>query len=170
MGIVFQAFDPHLERLVALKTMLPSLSVNPQAKERFLREARVAAAIKHDHVVTIYHVGEDSGIGFLAMELLEGESLASRLNREGRLPLRDVLRIACETGIGLASAHSNPGLHSARTISRITRGCASGPVQSWLRDLPNGDRPTAFQGWHPHDFDSHRRCHLSSAVAAGTES
>ena len=111
MGVVFQAYDPHLERLVALKTMLPSLAANPLAKERFLREAKAVAAIKHDHIVTIYHVGEDSGIGFFAMELLEGESLAQRLNREGRLALRDVLRIARETALGLASAHARGLIH-----------------------------------------------------------
>jgi eukaryotic-like serine/threonine-protein kinase len=56
MGVVFLGYDPHLERQVALKAMLPVLAASPSAKQRFLREAK-AAAIKHDHIVTIYQVG-----------------------------------------------------------------------------------------------------------------
>ena len=84
MGVVFQAEDPHLQRLVALKAMLPALAASATARQRFLREARAAAAIKHDHIVTIYQVGEDRGVPFLAMELLKGEPLDERLKREGR--------------------------------------------------------------------------------------
>ena len=88
MGVVFQAEDPHLERLVALKAMLPALAASPSAKQRFLREARAAAAIKHDHIVTIYQVGEDRGVPFLAMEFLEGESwtTASSAKADCRCP------------------------------------------------------------------------------------
>src|SRR5262249_11558753 len=81
------------------------LAASPAAKERFLREARAAAAIKHDHVVTIYQVGEDRGVPFLAMELLEGEALEERLRREGRLPVAEVLRLGREIAEGLAAAH-----------------------------------------------------------------
>lgn len=95
MGVVFRAEDPHLERLVALKAMRPSIAASPTAKKRFLREAKAAAALKHDHIVSIYQVGEDRGAPFLAMEFLEGEPLDVRLKREKRLPLRDILRI-CE--------------------------------------------------------------------------
>jgi serine/threonine protein kinase len=111
MGVVFQAFDPHLDRLVALKAMLPSLAPSPSAKQRFLREAKAAAAIKHDHIVTIYQVGEHRGAPFLAMELLEGESLEARLKREGRLPVPEVLRIARETAEALAAAHERGLIH-----------------------------------------------------------
>ena len=82
MGVVFQAEDPQLERLVALKAMLPALAASDIAKQRFLREARAAAAIEHDHIVTIYQVGEDRGVPFLAMQFLQGESLDDRLKRE----------------------------------------------------------------------------------------
>ena len=84
MGVVFRAEDPHLERLVALKAMLPALASTPSAKERFFREAKAAAALKHPHIVTIYQVGEDRGAPFLAMEFLEGEPLDQRLEREGQ--------------------------------------------------------------------------------------
>src|SRR5262249_9327437 len=82
MGVVFRAEDPQLARQVALKAMLPILAASSSARQRFLREARATAAIKHDHIVTIYQVGEDRGVPFLAMELLEGESLDMRLHRE----------------------------------------------------------------------------------------
>ena len=75
MGVVFRAQDPHLERLVALKAMLPALASNTVNRDRFLREAKAAAAVKNDHVVGIFQVGEDRGAPFLAMEFLEGEPL-----------------------------------------------------------------------------------------------
>ncbi len=111
MGVVFRAEDPQLQRLVALKAMLPSLAASDSAKQRFLREARAAAALKHDHIVTIHQVGEDRGTPFLAMEFLEGESLDDRLKREGKLPLAEVLRIGREMAEGLAAAHERGLIH-----------------------------------------------------------
>src|SRR4051794_12590443 len=69
MGTVFLAEDTKLRRPVALKVMRPDLAAHEEARKRFLREAQAAAALKHDHVVTIYHVDEDQGVPFLAMEL-----------------------------------------------------------------------------------------------------
>jgi WD40 repeat protein/serine/threonine protein kinase len=111
MGVVFRAEDPHLARLVALKAMLPSLAARESARQRFLREARAAAALKHDHVVTVYQVGEDRGVPYLAMELLEGEPLDARVRREGKLPVPEVLRIGRETALGLAAAHRRGLIH-----------------------------------------------------------
>jgi serine/threonine protein kinase/uncharacterized membrane protein/phage FluMu protein Com len=111
MGVVFLAEDPDLERLVALKAMLPGLAVSSAARQRFLREARAAAALKHDHVVTIHQVGEDSGVPFLAMEFLEGEPLDARIEREGKLPVAEVLRIGREMAEGLAAAHARGLIH-----------------------------------------------------------
>jgi hypothetical protein len=111
MGVVFQAEDPQLRRLVALKAMLPGLAANPSARERFLREARAAAALKHDHVVTIYQVGEDRGAPFLAMELLEGESLDDRLQRQGKLAIPEALRVGRELAEGLQAAHDKGLIH-----------------------------------------------------------
>src|ERR1019366_1522024 len=68
MGVVFRAEDPALQRLIALKAMLPGLAATGSSKERFLREARAAAAVQDDHIVHIYQVGEDRGAPFLAME------------------------------------------------------------------------------------------------------
>src|SRR5262249_13611526 len=93
MGVVYKAEDPQVKRLVALKAMLPSLGASKSAKQRFLREAQSAAAIKHDHIVSIYQVGEERGVPFLAMEFLLGEPLDERLKRDKKLPTPDVLRI-----------------------------------------------------------------------------
>src|SRR5262249_21617873 len=111
MGVVFRAHDPALDRLVALKAMLPGMAAVPTATERFLREAKATAPLKHPHVVTIFQVGEDRGAPFLAMEFLEGEPLADRIRREGRLPLAEVLRIGRETALGLAAAHTHRLVH-----------------------------------------------------------
>jgi serine/threonine protein kinase/WD40 repeat protein len=110
MGVVFRALDPALERQVALKVLPPGLAGSAPARERFLREARAAARVRHDHVVTIYHVGEDRGTPYLAMELLAGESLETALHR-GPMSLAEVLRIGREAALGLAAAHEQGLVH-----------------------------------------------------------
>lgn len=111
MGVVLLAEDAQLQRPVALKIMRPGLAANDAARQRFLREARAVAALKHDHIVTIYQVGEDRGVPFLAMEYLEGESLHDRLKRESKLSLSEVLRMGREIAIGLEAAHARGLIH-----------------------------------------------------------
>jgi formylglycine-generating enzyme required for sulfatase activity len=111
MGVVFRADDPQLRREIALKAMLPALAASASARQRFLREAQAAAAIKHDHIVTIHQVGEDRGAPFLAMEFLEGEPLEDRLQRAGKLPVPEALRIGREMAEGLAAAHERGLIH-----------------------------------------------------------
>src|SRR6516162_2463564 len=81
MGLVFEAEDPQLQRRVAVKVMNPALASDPRHRQRFLREARAAAALRHDHIIDIYQVGEDQGVPFFAIPLLDGESLEDRLRR-----------------------------------------------------------------------------------------
>src|SRR5579884_1467447 len=127
MGIVFEAQDLHLKRLVALKVMKPSLAAQADFHRRFLREAQLAATIDHEHIVTIYHVGEDRGVPFMAMKLLQGESLEARLSRGGgRLPLGEALRIGREIAEGLAAAHAQGLIH--RDIK---------PANIWLEEDRN---------------------------------
>src|SRR5262249_40128507 len=102
-GVVFQAEDPNLCRPVALKVMRPAERKSEEAKLRFLREGRLAASIEHDHIMTIYQVGEDDGIPYLAMQLLQGETLDARLKREKMLDIFEVLRITREITEGLAA-------------------------------------------------------------------
>jgi serine/threonine protein kinase len=105
MGVVFKAEDPSLKRLVALKAMKPAYAEDPLASKRFEREAEAVGRIKHNNIVTIYQVGKHDNIPYLAMELLSGEPLDSRLERDGKLPAADVVRIGKAVAKGLAAAH-----------------------------------------------------------------
>lgn len=111
MGVVFQAEDINLRRTVALKAMKPEVATNPVSVKRFLREARVAASIEHDHIVAIYQVGDDRGVPYLAMQFLRGESLEARLSGQRKLPFADVLRIGKEIARGLGAAHDQGLIH-----------------------------------------------------------
>ncbi len=111
MGVVFRAEDPRLKRQVALKVMKPSIAASKSAKDRFLREAQFTASIEHDHIVHIYQVGEDRGVPFIAMPFLRGESLKTRLERDGRLRQSEVVRIGKEVAAGLAAAHDRGLIH-----------------------------------------------------------
>ncbi len=111
MGIVLEASDPQLKRQVALKIMKPALAASRSARQRFLREARAAASIEHDHIVTIYCVGEQRDLPYLAMQRLRGESLAERIKRDGAIPPADVIRIGRQIAAGLAAAHERGVIH-----------------------------------------------------------
>lgn len=110
MGAVYEAVDPDLGRAVAVKVMLPSLAANADARRQFLQEARTLAAINHDHVVTIFRVGEERGIPFLAMELLVGESLADRCRRS-EVSIGEAVRITREVAAGLSAIHMAGVIH-----------------------------------------------------------
>ncbi len=111
MGVVFLAEDPHLKRRVALKAMLPNVAQSETGRQRFLREARAAAAVEHDHIVPVYQIGEDRGVPFIAMPLLHGETLEERARRDGPLPIAEVLRVGRELARGLAAAHERGLIH-----------------------------------------------------------
>jgi WD40 repeat protein len=111
MGVVFQAEDVHLKRLVALKVMKADVARKPSNRERFLREARAAAKLRSDHVVTIHQVGEDNQVVFLAMELLEGMSLDGWLKKGRKATLAQAARIGRQIALGLADAHASGLIH-----------------------------------------------------------
>jgi eukaryotic-like serine/threonine-protein kinase len=110
MGAVYLALDTRLDREVALKTMLPEFAANAVAKERFLREARAAARLAHDHVVAVHEADERNGIPYIAMQFLHGASLADRLKERG-LTLPEAVRVGRETALGLAAAHAQGVIH-----------------------------------------------------------
>lgn len=99
MGEVYRARDTRLDRTVAVKMLPARVSKEPRLQRRFEREARALAGLSHPRICTLHDVGNEDGVQFLVMELLEGETLAARLER-GALPLDQVL----ETGIGIADA------------------------------------------------------------------
>jgi serine/threonine protein kinase len=110
MGVVHQAFDPVLQRDVAIKVMSESLSADAGLRRRFEREAAIAAAIRHPSVVSVYDFGMENGSPYLVQELVEGRTLHEVL-LEGRLPAREVLHIARDLASGLAAIHRAGFVH-----------------------------------------------------------
>jgi eukaryotic-like serine/threonine-protein kinase len=110
MGEVYRARDTRLGRSVALKVLSGSVSPSAEYRQRFEREARTIAALNHPNICTLHDVGRSGEIDYLVMELIEGETLAARLQR-GPLPPADVLRIGMEVSRALARAHRVGILH-----------------------------------------------------------
>jgi eukaryotic-like serine/threonine-protein kinase len=104
MGEVYRARDTRLDRSVAIKILPSHLSSNSELKSRFEREARTLSSVTHPHICHLYDVGSQAGVDFLVMELLEGETLAARLQR-GPLPPQELLKIGIEIADALAKAH-----------------------------------------------------------------
>ncbi len=111
MGIVLKARDPLLDRITAIKVLDPHLAGHVTARKRFVREARAAAAISHDHVIVIHGVAEREGLPYLVMPYIPGVSLAEKIQWNGPLDLIDILRIGMQTASGLAAAHAQGVVH-----------------------------------------------------------
>jgi serine/threonine-protein kinase len=110
MAFIFLARDLRHERLVALKVLRPELSPSLGA-ERFLREIRLAAALQHPHILPLFDSGEADGLLYYVMPYVEGESLRTRLDREGQLPIEGALKIAREVADALQYAHDRDVVH-----------------------------------------------------------
>lgn len=108
---VFRAQDLRLKRSVAVKVLRPDLGLSHGMLERFQREAEVIAALRHPNIVPIFDLGEDSGIAYIIMPFIEGESLRARMEREGALPVAEVRRILREAAAGLSAAHDAGVIH-----------------------------------------------------------
>src|SRR6202047_5256303 len=110
MGEVYRARDTRLERTVAIKILPSHLSSNPEAKQRFDREARAISSLNHPNICTLHDIGHQDGIDYLVMEFLEGQPLADRLMK-GPLPLEQVLKYGIEICEGLEKAHKTGVVH-----------------------------------------------------------
>jgi formylglycine-generating enzyme required for sulfatase activity len=111
MGVVFEAEDTRLDRRVALKVMRLEAAADKDGRARFLREAKAAASLDHEHIVPVFDLGEENGAPYLVLPLLRGESLEARLRRQRPLPLAEALRITREMAEGLAAAHEAGLVH-----------------------------------------------------------
>src|SRR5262249_46294681 len=106
----------------------PQLAADPHERARFEREARRAAAVRHDHIVSVYRVGQAPGtaLAYLVMEYLAGETLAARLRRQGVLPPREVAEVVRQVASGLAAAHAHGLVHRDIKPSNILAEANSG--------------------------------------------
>ena len=111
MGVVYLARDVQLDRDVAIKVLPSQLARTPAARERFLREARMAAGLSHPHIVPIHRVSEAGGFVFFVMSYVEGETLGERIRTRGPLPPAEATRVLREVAWALAYAHGRGIVH-----------------------------------------------------------
>jgi len=109
MGEVYQAFDPELDRMVAIKILPEHLAANQQRLQRFIQEAKATSALNHPHILTIHEIGISGATHFIATELIEGETL--RLWMRGALKLAEILEVAIQIAGALATAHTAGIIH-----------------------------------------------------------
>src|ERR687889_311140 len=120
MSSVYRAFDPTLERWVAIKLMHRDISHDPDQLERFRREARAVARLNHPHVVTVIDAGEDDGNPYIVLEYVEGETLKDRIRRLGRLPVSEAVAYAIEIARALSAARAQISAALAAVVERAT--------------------------------------------------
>jgi eukaryotic-like serine/threonine-protein kinase len=110
MGEVYRGRDTRLDRTVAIKVLPSSVAEDAERRDRFEREARAVSALNHPNICTLYDIGHQDGVDYLVMELVEGESLETRLTK-GPLPLDQVLRLGTEIADALGKAHRQGIIH-----------------------------------------------------------
>jgi serine/threonine-protein kinase len=111
MGVVYRARDERLQRRVAIKVLPPELAFQQDIRERFTREAQTAAKLSHPHIVPIHTVGEGHGLVYFVMGYVDGESVAGRIRRRGKLPVEEARRIMTESADALSAAHGFSIIH-----------------------------------------------------------
>jgi serine/threonine protein kinase len=148
MGEVHRARDTRLGRDVAIKVLPPHLAAAPEVRARFEREARTISQLNHPHICTLFDIGHQAGVDYLVMELLEGETLAHRLEK-GPLPVPEVLALGTQIADALDRAHRAGVVH---------------------RDLKPGNVMLTKSGAKLMDFGLARAAGLAAAPGALTES
>lgn len=113
MGVVYKARDPLIDRIVAIKTINLGLALDEKEEyeSRFYQEAKAAGRLSHPNIVTIYDVGKNGDVAYIAMEFLQGRELRDIMNEDGLLPITQVLDIAAQVALGLDYAHEHDIVH-----------------------------------------------------------
>lgn len=111
MSIVYKAFDPRIDRYLAVKVLREQFARDVTSRQRFLREARAAGGLGHHNIVTVFDVGQIDGVPYMAMELLQGDTLADRLTQTHETSLRQVMDLAIQLCSALAYAHQRGVIH-----------------------------------------------------------
>jgi tRNA A-37 threonylcarbamoyl transferase component Bud32/tetratricopeptide (TPR) repeat protein len=127
MAIVYLAEHPNLGRKVALKLLSDKLSDDDRFRDRFMREARIAAGIEHPNIVPVHDAGEFEGLLFIAMRYVEGIDLGMLLEREGSLPLARTKRVVSQIGAALDAAHAKGLVHRDVKPSNVLLASGEGP-------------------------------------------
>ncbi len=159
MGEVYRARDTRLGREVAVKVLLPQLAATPEVRARFEREARTASQLSHPNICALYDVGREAGLDYLVMELVEGETLARRLER-GPLPVGEMLKLGTQVAEALDTAHRAGVVHRDLKPGNImitasgaklmdfglARPAGLAPAAAALVDSPTLSRPLTAEG------------------------
>ncbi|HVP38087.1 MAG TPA: protein kinase [Candidatus Saccharimonadales bacterium] len=159
MGEVYRAHDTRLGRDVAVKVLAPHLAAAPEVRARFEREARTISQLNHPHICTLFDVGHQDGVDYLVMELLEGETLAHRLEK-GPLPAAEVLSLGTQIADALERAHREGVVHrdlkpgnvmltkaGAKLMDfGLARPAGLAPVVGALTESPTVSRPLTAEG------------------------
>jgi hypothetical protein len=135
MGIVLKAFDPDLQRTVAIKLLAPSLASVPRSRDAFLGEARAAARLQHENVMPIYAVDQHGPLPYLVMPFVDGPNLQQHLDQHSPLDLDEIVRIGHQTCRALEEAHANGLVHRDVKPGNIMLLDTDGDRRVWLADF-----------------------------------
>jgi serine/threonine protein kinase len=135
MGVVYRAHELALDRTVAMKIVNPELANDPEFRERFRREARLAAALDHPHVVPIYRAGEDDGNLYLTMRYVEGTDLAAMITDHGRIEPRAAVEIISQVASALDAAHQRGLVHRDVKPANVLVTQRDGKLHTYLTDF-----------------------------------
>src|SRR5262245_61617522 len=118
MGVVYRAFDTHLDRPVAIKVLRPETMAAPERKRHFVQEAKAASAINHPNILTIYDISHKESLDFIVMEFIEGKTLDRLIGRNG-IPLNNALKYAVQIADALCATHFSGIIHRDLKPSNI---------------------------------------------------
>ena len=144
MGVVYRATQMALERVVALKLIIPELADDPSLRERFERESRIAASIDHPNVLPLYYAGEHDGVLYQAMRYVDGTDLRTMIRANGPLPSERAIPIITQVAAALDAAHARGLVHRDVKPANVMLGVGD---HAYLSDFGLSRRTTSQDAW-----------------------